>query len=986
MKMTASPRTGQRGVALVITLFFVVLISIISVGFLETARSDRAAASTHMERLRAATMAREGIERSVAILRRETTDEPRQTGESEDDYNKRKRNWISQPGALIVPDPAPANQKLLTKQVALSSGAPTVTNPTNPVLAPPNLNIQLLVDQNPPTHLITDREDSATSAVTEMKLRWIYVRENAATGTYDYDTSETPSLTDKAKPIIGRFAYWTDDESSKINYNLAWKRGAANPNPPGHPTRVTLLALPGFNDSTADALHRFITKPDGTTGNKVDYEKLANHFFNSPSHARTVSPAVSEALRANKFEVTHYNHDPDTTFFNEPRIVLTTRPDFAGATFNKSTNQWEGGRPYLDIIKNSLLTNFGKSPSSTTEAAIDAGKLGNIDAAKLGDVIALLANPRYGNASYPGEKPGYLQRSDWPMVSGGGSSFQGKYFGGKVIPLTEFALSIIDYVRSAESSETLAEPIRGIIDVAGKYGTKKPGAFVADFSDSSIRGADDTYKGLTRSLSVTEMGVWFDEKAETAGSKRFKCKFSVEIHLPDAGGIDSIDLTNIDGKRLYLYMYETNTSTSYYVDNASTSHLQGKWFRVDAAGDTTKILGGSAVLKKGEYATAEITLWRSGARPSTAKLRAALVISAEDKDKSVARSDPGTNRLEVCPVGDAGKLGADGDLIYKIDAAGGPENAITSFQVDDPRVNSIAKDWNVSGQLKNSFGKRNTNSTIGQASATVPEQDTDASGKITDAGMRMPYKKGHPNNPSGSVLSPGELGFIHTGIEVSSTAPKGGVPWRTVRLQPNKQPTSVVPDWAFMDLFTVPVTVPPAGAPVFAPHKTSTGGRLNMNAHAEPFSLDRTLPLAAVCQDSGKDSDDPAKTVSASEAAEIARNIYDRTLAGKGKQYGYADGFDSPGEVVEIKGVADRGEASEELVRQIANLITARGGVFNIYTIGQSLKQTSAGKLLVTAEQRQQALVERFLDTRDPLDNTDDVVRIRTVYFRNLTP
>ena len=236
-------RSSQRGVALVITLFFVVLITIIAVGLLDTARSDRAAASTHLERLRAATMAREGIERSVATLRRETTDEPRTPGETDDAYNKRTRNWISQPGALIVPDPLPADQKQLRKNVDLSSGAPTVTNPTDPVLAPPNLNIQLLVDQNPPTYLVTDRTDAATGAVAEMKLKWIYVRENSATGTYDYDTSETPSLTDKAKPIIGRFAYWTDDESSKINYNLAWKRDAAgasgaNVNPNPTPTRA----------------------------------------------------------------------------------------------------------------------------------------------------------------------------------------------------------------------------------------------------------------------------------------------------------------------------------------------------------------------------------------------------------------------------------------------------------------------------------------------------------------------------------------------------------------------------------------------------------------------------------------------------------------------------------------------------------------------------------------------------------------------------
>ena len=166
-----------------------------------------------------------------------------------------------------------------------------------------------------------------------------------------------------------------------------------------------------------------------------------------------------------------------------------------------------------------------------------------------------------------------------------------------------------------------------------------------------------------------------------------------------------------------------------------------------------------------------------------------------------------------------------------------------------------------------------------------------------------------------------------------------------------------------------------------------------MNAKPEPFTsgdyeLLRESPLAAVLQDCRKDSLNPSWLITADEARVIARNIYLRKLAPRkgelpaGKQYGAKGQFEcyeTPGEIAEIEGVADRGEASEELIREIANLITARGNTFAVYSIGQSLLQTKNGTLLVTGEQRQHVLVERYTEN-------DGKVRLGTVYARNLMP
>jgi hypothetical protein len=479
------------------------------------------------------------------------------------------------------------------------------------------------------------------------------------------------------------------------------------------------------------------------------------------------------------------------------------------------------------------------------------------------------------------------------------------------------------------------------------------------------------------------MGVWVDSQKNAAS--RWPCKLFIEVHLPQNGGLDSLDLTSIDGKRLFMYFYETTASASspqaYYAADGTTG-LSGKWFRIDLA----NIVGGIATLQKGRYATLSIPFSATAAnRPTTMKMRIALILAANTA--SATPADPGTQRLEVTPIGQPGSTPDAETLSYKIDAGPTAEADITSYSVDDARVNGVARDWYSAAQQKNTFGQANSRSSLGTAAAaTVPEQDTDNSKKLTDISHRLPYKKGDTRNKDGLVLSPAELGCIHTGVEVNSRSGKPGVPWRTIRLQPNAQSAGVVPDWAFMDLFTVPVNVPTAGEAMCAPYKTNTGGRINVNAQATPFSLERILPLAAVFNGAPKDALNPSTKMTAAEAETIARNIYERKLATQGKSYGYAGAYDSPGEIVEIEGVADKGEASEELVRQVANLITARGNVFSVYSVGQALKQTPNGQLVVTGEQRMHSMIERYLVSKNTATTDDDEVTIRPVYVRSLTP
>ena len=743
------------------------------------------------------------------------------------------------------------------------------------------------------------------------------------------------------------------------------------------------------------------------------------YFFNTPEDARRVTQA-STALQAHRFEVTHYNHDPDTTFFNEPRIVLTTRPDRAGWTFTNS--QWVGknglsgtsGRPYyIRILKDEgNASNIPlKRPSQHSPALSDPGTMAALDTVlngKVDDTIRFLI--------------GYLQRTDWPMVSPA-NSIQSKYYtksyaenypaGYSTKRLAQLAVNIIDYVRSKESELDLVEPLRTAEDSIAN-----PGHYISGSNAGNSIYGPLAYIGQTRAPRITEVGCWFDTDNITH-------KYKVEVYLPRNYGLNSISFNNI-----YLQIQWLNSGNGAgYADEffggqnrPLASSLSPVPATLSAGGyvtltfpSTTKYyvplttgLGNATTplpAPRPSFVDARFSLWSWWGTAYVMYGASALSIGGKAYqvyDRTTNAWIPGnnTNTWIHCPV----------------DPVATPENGITSVEVDDPRLNLSMNNW-VARALGsgNTFGAVNSISALNAPGnptvpAGEPQQDTDAAGTtISTASLYMPPPAGKTftlssgvvdDNTLGMVLSAGELGYIHTGIESSSyvfntlnnttvtgTIPKG-VPWRTLRLQPNRDGTNVVPDWAFMDLFSAPVFAPTGAEYVYSPGAKDTtgraktvGGRVNLNCKPTFPDIDRTQPLAAVLQGSTYSSTNTA-TLSPTQAATLAGNIYHGTLATGGKQYGYVDGYDSPGEIVEIQGIADQGEASEELVRKIANLITTRGNVFSVYSIGQALKQTPTGGLTVVGEQRLQAMIERIEYTESAVKK----VRFSPVYYRNLTP
>ncbi len=990
-----TPHASNQGMALVIALSFVVMITVVVLALTVSMRLDRPAARSYLDKVRANQFAQMGVDTVVATFRKETGDISSE-GES---GSTNGRNWATQPGQLIVGGTGAQSLVLQSTPIPLHSGNVTdvTADASQPWLLPPNLNISTFRD--PSKHLISEQADATNAAeAIKMPVRWIYVRKDGA-----LDLNAAPAF-DPGNPVVGRYAYWTDDESSKVNYNIAWGRdkkavlGGTDLRAPGHPSKIELCALTNAPDDAtaspmtpqiADEIRRSIFNKDGQ-GNYLQHEDVINsysyYFFNTPMDARRVTVA-KPALEANKFDVTHFNHDPDTTFFNEPRIVLTTRPDRAGWTYKNG--KWVGknglsgkdGRPYYIRILADEGSENNPLKIPTVGDKLDPGIIATssisgvpntprLDPAKINETMQFLA--------------GYMSKDKWPLVSNPALTFQDKYYGQypaayKNKRIAQLALNIIDYVRSKESPADLVEPLR-LSESGGSYTS---GQTFGTFA----------YIGQTRSPKITEIGYWQSKDNKSA-------KWKVEIHLPRNYGIPSIPVTNLH----LIYMYAVTTGAQQYFSNITVAEADNK-----------------TEIKAGEYVL--VTRAQPSNIPPT---------RPEYKDVRVtiaaAGSGSGGSRFNLCPlVAEGSAYPAKNSYIhYKLDppydpvvpGSGPNENEITSLEVDDPRLNMEPRNWIqkqpwAAGAANNTFKSVNSISALRPEGASpsvngtqAPEQDTKTDGKISTASFYMPPPAGKKftlesgvvdDNTLGMVTSAGELGYIHTGIESSfqdlvtgATVPTG-VPWRTMRLQPSKQPATVVPDWAFMDLFTAPVPVPKGGEYVYAPGTGSTtrdnavGGRVNLNgkpAESAQFDMKRISPLAAVLQGTRKSSINTT-TNSPEDAADLGKNIYNMDWVDPSKTFGYKDGFDSPGEIVEIKGIADRGEESEEVVREIGNLFTTRGNVFTVYSIGQSLKQTPTGKLIVNGEQRLQAMIERIEKTDDKNNRS---ASFAPVYFRNLTP
>ncbi|MDE1171846.1 MAG: hypothetical protein PW734_11685 [Verrucomicrobium sp.] len=852
------------GSTLLITLFFISLISVLVVGFLSNMEMELGASHSHLDGVLAEVYAEAGLDTGLSGMAAA--------------LGTTNTAWISGPGRLAAFPTRTENglgTMTGTNAVALSSGA-----------APGNAGPDEAAELNP-SFLLRPRVGLVSPSGGSMRAGWIYVLKLGGTA------ANLPPY-DPQNPVVGRYAYWVDDEGAKIDLNTAARRENGLSAYPAQPGNVALMVLPGLGLEQVEA---------------VTNARAVRPFESVAETARL--PGMERVVATNRFSLTAFNHAPERNMFGEARIVLTTR---AGMTNGLSPL-------FLDILR---------SPDA------DPGSLQNLSPDGVNRTLSLLTNE--------------LARPQWPFLPPDRQAFGVKYqlsaAGRSGSDVLQMAVDIIDYVRSAESALPSIEPLRLDDETRGLPWS----------------GTGGNRLGVGRAPRVAEIGA-----ARDGASLVFKIRLYLPPIPPNGAGWSGIDLT--------AYRLEVVSSS---LDAAALAPI--------AAGEVNDGAGPS-VLAPGHYATITRRLSLATVPGSLKQLRVVLL----DGAGGVVESAPSVDPIDALPVADSAA-------------------AIVSVSVDDPMANRQAGDFQPG--TGNSFGRDGGSSraTLGSAPdpACRPAQDTGPDGKLA-LGYALPAPKGSAANPLGVVRSVGELGYLHTGV-CSAHGVRGaliGTPWRTLRLQPQTTDDGArfIPDWAVLDLFVAPMGGEAPSPLVLVTNEVFHGtnavvaGRVNVNADlglngADGASLTRPLPVAALIAGAVATAQiagggELGMPLSSNAALSLAGNVAGRVLAstnlggvaeaGVAYRVGNLDLYSSPGQLAEIKGIADGGESSEELLREILPLATARGDVFTLYAVGQSLSQDRQGRVHVQGERRLRQTVERYQDGEG--NN-----RFRTVDSRILTP
>lgn len=818
MKTRKSAWPGKRwnAAALVVVLATIILLAALVVSVTIAMRMERRAAHYYSERARADLLAYEAVEAAKASIQSATAP---------------TNGWVSLPGRIISwPLSAPANfqTNFLFSGSAAAAGGNTATDMNRYVLS----------------------EDERTAVTGEnatsnpMPVAWIYVFKDGFRST---DLAHT-----NVSPVIGRLAYWTDDESARVDVNTAWQPQAGVS--AANPSRVALAAIPGFAASDIQAIAT----------------QASNMPFSSPDDARRLA-GLGSILSSNRFLTTHYTHSPRLNPWGEPKIYLTTQKKDLPASIASLPARTTPGTNDLGAYSSDYFLDILPTDNA------DPGGVVAVDANKITVQVARLRN--------------LLGRADWPYAPG--TSFGQKFKGFDTNRTTQLAIDIIDYVRSADSTNGMVIPIRG---------TWTNGGFSTNGSSTF---GPECVVGSSRHPVLTEMGFTVSDvpKTNAAGVVAYAFKFVVEMYLPPNYG-----LSNYSWPGSYvspsIYYSPLNTNTAYQFPGVGCTPWTGSM----QAGDYRVFVSGPIMATN-----PPITVRPTG----SLGVRMAVNIGLGNSEFSPAIS---TGKLLV-PLSPAGSYDA---------LVGGDYSQIVTAEVDDPRVNRHADDW-VVRPSGNTLGAVNSIYGSGMSAAAVPPVD----GAAAAASLVMPA-------PAAGVSSVAELGYVTSGVEITAK----GTPWRTFRLQP-RTAKSTLPDWALLELFEAPIR-PTNSQNRFIPRKDATFGRVNLNAASiEPFSNSlRTNVLQGVFSN--------APTLSQTVIANITNH---QTVAAG--MLSLPDAYASPGELAEITGVADGGEASESVIRQFADLFSSRGNVYRVYAVAQALQQTPGGAIVIQAEKSVVALIER---------------------------
>jgi hypothetical protein len=304
------------------------------------------------------------------------------------------------------------------------------------------------------------------------------------------------------------------------------------------------------------------------------------------------------------------------------------------------------------------------------------------------------------------------------------------------------------------------------------------------------------------------------------------------------------------------------------------------------------------------------------------------------------------------------------EFVFTLDPASFSSGTLItrSLEVADPRLGGLAKAWKEASSFADPTKQNVDSMGLVNNATTAAAYDTK---KLAFVDLTSP-------GPSSNRPSTGVVSFLATGMQ-------RGLPGTCLKFQPSAAPTEL-PDWLLLDL-----VAPNLMATNFSKmsYMNSTAGKLNVNGAIHPstgsFSApQRWQPLQALFENM------PGVPTGVPPASSIVSNILNHDVAGQ--DFGAPGVYDYPGEICEIRGVAD-GTISpgttdwdkEVLIRNLASSITTKSNVFSVWGVAQTVKKNAANNNpanqgvfetraggaaaddTITGEKRFEAVIERYV-------------------------
>jgi uncharacterized protein (TIGR02600 family) len=526
-----TPQVARKGgFALVVVLGILVLLVVLAVGFLVSAGTERASSSA----FDASVSARQVGDIAVSLVQGQINIATTQGSNVA---------WASQPGMIRTFDASGTSlnsyklysaSEMVATTIPVASGTSTDAPPANWATYPghwTDLNAPVEINGtktfpilDPPTNTlagfsVTNAPGATTYQSAPMPVRWLYVLKDGAlvaptgSGAAASVAEETPE-----NPIVGRVAFWTDDDTCKVNINTAsegtfWdvphtdgtpERNLANYQPvqreyqryPGHPATTSLsAALPSPTPAPTD-IFQIVPRVVGGGSNlgtviataalTPDSDRLyanVNELIFDPSRS-TQAGLSRDAVEKAKFFITAHSRAPEVNLFNLPRIAC-----------------W----PLFRDLAPNRVTAFDKLIAFCSTVNDQPYYFQREDAFSPTNDINIARNVQLYD---------YLQYLTGTSIPGFGGNFLAKYNDDRDQILTE----IFDYVRSTNLFDDNLEP--GVLastrpftpgrvfrSINANYGMHIPyrghGSVVP-----TVRAANDTI-GFGRFFTLSEFGIGF---------------------------------------------------------------------------------------------------------------------------------------------------------------------------------------------------------------------------------------------------------------------------------------------------------------------------------------------------------------------------------------------------------------------------------------------------------------------------------------------